>query len=246
MMFNWTPAMIRFMEDASEYGTYFREVCSELYPYISKESTVCDAGCGLGHSSIELAKYAGKVVACDINKNALSVLKQNCEKYHIENVDIVCKDINDLVTEKPFDAMLFCMYGEFPEDLQIAKRLCSGKILIVTRNQLNHSFSPGGGKHAKPNYAEAVAFCKENDIPFISKETEIEFGQPIRSIEDACLFFKTYLRDGDEDLLTEDFVKSRLVENDDDIFPWYIPKKRPLGFLIIDTKDIPDSVEHSA
>ncbi|MBR0416211.1 MAG: hypothetical protein IJI56_00175, partial [Firmicutes bacterium] len=174
------------------------------------------------------------------------VLKQNCEKYHIENVDIVCKDINDLVTEKPFDAMLFCMYGEFPEDLQIAKRLCSGKILIVTRNQLNHSFSPGGGKHAKPNYAEAVAFCKENDIPFISKETEIEFGQPIRSIEDACLFFKTYLRDGDEDLLTEDFVKSRLVENDDDIFPWYIPKKRPLGFLIIDTKDIPDSVEHSA
>ena len=216
MMFNWTPDMIRFMEDASEYGSYFQEVCGELYPYISKESTVCDAGCGLGHSSLELSKHAGKVVACDINGDALSVLKENCRKKHIENVDIVCGDMEDLETAVPFDAMLFCMYGECRDDLRVAKKLCRGKILMVMRNQDNHSFTPGGRIHAKPNYADALLFCKEHGIPFISKEKEIEFGQPVRNIEDAFLFFRTYLREGDEDLLTEDFVRSRLVKKDDE------------------------------
>ncbi len=242
MMFNWTPDMIRFMEDASDYGTYFREVCSELYPYISKESTVCDAGCGLGHSSLELAERAGKVVACDINKDALSVLKKNCEKFHIENVDIVCGDIADLKTDKPFDAMLFCMYGECSNNLKVAKRLCNGKILMVMRNQQDHSFSPGNGKHAKPNFTDAAVYCKKNGIPFVSKEKDIEFGQPLRSLEDAFLFFKTYLRNGDEALLTEEYVRSRLVKKNDREFPWYIPEKRQLGFILVDTKDIPDDL----
>ena len=59
----------------------------------------------------------------------------------------------------------------------------------------------------------------------------IEDGQPLRSLEDAELFFRLYARGEDKNLITRDYVRSLLQETSDDEFPFYY--QRPCIFSIL-------------
>lgn len=54
MMQLWVEDMIRFMRDASEYGTYNQELANLLAPELTRDMHICDAGCGLGYLSLAL------------------------------------------------------------------------------------------------------------------------------------------------------------------------------------------------
>ena len=81
MMFLWKPDMIRFMRDASEHTGYHADLAARIVPHLKEGARVCDAGCGLGYLSLALAPLAAQVTAVDRNADALSVLRENCEKY---------------------------------------------------------------------------------------------------------------------------------------------------------------------
>ena len=51
-----------------------------------------DIGCGTGSVTIEMAfsAYDGKVYAFDKNEEAISLLGQNCQKFHLDNVEAIC------------------------------------------------------------------------------------------------------------------------------------------------------------
>ena len=51
-----------------------------------------DIGCGTGSVTIEMAlsAYDGKVYAFDKNEEAISLLDENCKKFHIDNVEGIC------------------------------------------------------------------------------------------------------------------------------------------------------------
>ena len=59
---------------------------------LSPKDIVYDIGCGTGSVTIEMAfsAYDGKVYAFDKNEEAISLLGQNCQKFHLDNVEAVC------------------------------------------------------------------------------------------------------------------------------------------------------------
>ena len=74
MMQLWEKDMVRFMRDASEYGSYNQELVKRLSPYLNKEMNICDAGCGLGYLSLALAPYVGTVTGVERHPDAAAVL----------------------------------------------------------------------------------------------------------------------------------------------------------------------------
>ena len=59
---------------------------------LSPKDIAYDIGCGTGSVTIEMAfsAYDGKVYAFDKNEEAISLLEQNCQKFHLDNVEAVC------------------------------------------------------------------------------------------------------------------------------------------------------------
>ena len=59
---------------------------------LSPDDIAYDIGCGTGSVTIEMAfsAYDGKIYAFDKNEEAISLLVQNCQKFHLDNVEAIC------------------------------------------------------------------------------------------------------------------------------------------------------------
>ena len=68
-----------------------RAVCMSKLA-INPEDIAYDIGCGTGSVTIEmgLSAYKGKVYAFDKKEEAISLLNENCEKFHLDNVEAFC------------------------------------------------------------------------------------------------------------------------------------------------------------
>ena len=116
----WYEDMIRFMRDASEYGTYNQKLAEVLAPALTKNMHICDAGCGLGYLSLALSPYVGRITSVDKNRDALAVLEENCRQSGISNIRPTQGIIQEVSPEQKYDAMVFCFFGKIPEILSVA------------------------------------------------------------------------------------------------------------------------------
>ena len=239
MMQLWEKDMVRFMRDASEYGDYNQRIAGILAQELDGQIHVCDAGCGLGYLSLALAPYAGRVTGVERNPDAAAVLAENAGKLGLTNVRALCGPIEDLTPEIPYDAMVFCFFGGIDEILTLAKKQCRGKVMIVTRNYTTHRFSVGSHSTGSYGYRTSHDTLSALGIPFRETTMELEFGQPFRSFADARRFYETYSKDADKAVITDAFLREKLVETGDRTFPFYMPHRRSLALLIFETKDIP-------
>lgn len=240
MLHYWWEDMVRFMRDASEYGTYNQELARRVGPGLNKNMRICDAGCGLGYLSLSLAPYAGHVTSVEQNPDAVAVLTDNCRKLGITNITPRCGTVQSVIPDEPYDAMVFCFFGGIDEILETVRRQCRGKVFIITRNYTTHRFSVG--KHSTGSYGYLTASKKltELKIPYTEELFSLEFGQPLRSLEDARRFYEIYSKDTDKAVITDEFLRSKVVDNDDATFPLYLPHRRSLALLTFDTADLPD------
>lgn len=237
-MFNWEKDGIRFMKDASEVTSYNRKLAKEIRSYVTKESRICDAGCGLGYLSIELAPFVKEVVSVERDPNALAVLEEVSQKKNIQTIRPLCGDAMQLSKEECFDAMVFCFFGNTDEILEIAKKHCRGTVIAIKKNYSRHRFSVGNHAFLHDGYEKAQARLLELGIPFEGKELELEFGQPFRSFEDARVFYEIYSQDRQKEVITDEFLKEKLVETGDETFPYYMPHRRKLGMVVFQAEDI--------
>ena len=240
MMELWYQDMVRFMKDASEYGTYNQELVKKMVPYLTKDMHICDAGCGLGYLSLALAPHVGQVTSVEIHPNAVAVLEENCRQRGICNITACCGDLAVTMPEKKYDAMVFCFFGHIYEILEAARNQCSGTVFIATRNYNTHRFSVGKHKTGSYGYASAREVLTAKGIPYEEEIFSLEFGQPFRSMEDVRKFYEAYSQDEDKTAITDEFLRGKVVANDHPDFPWYMPHKRDLALLRFDVKDIPE------
>lgn len=238
MMFQWTPDMVRFMRDAAEYGDYNQALARLMAPWLTERTHVCDVGCGLGHLSLALSPYVGRVTAADASESALAVLEELCRERGVENVRPLHGDVFSLPPKMVFDSMVFCFFGDIGQILTLARRHCRGQIFIMQRNYATHRFSVG--EYAVGHsFAQTQKTLERLRVDFEAKELELEFGQPFRSWEDARLFFQTYDRSGGTIPVTDDFLRQRVRETGEKAFPLYMPHKRAVGWLRFDAAGLP-------
>ena len=238
MMQLWEKDMVRFMRDASEYSTYNQELVKRLSPYLNRNMHICDAGCGLGYLSLELAPHVASVTGVERHPDASAVLAENSRRLGFDNVIARCGPIETTPPETPYDAMVFCFFGGIDEILTVSKQQCRGKVMIITRNYTNHRFSVGEHKTGSYGRRTSRETLEKLGIPFEESTLSLEFGQPFRSFEDARRFYETYSKDNDKAVITDEFLKEKLVAGEGD-FPYYMPHRREVAILIFDSKDIP-------
>ena len=239
----WSSDMIRFMEDASVYGTYYEQLAQKMLPNLSCDAHICDAGSGLGYLSLALSSRVLQVTAVEKHPAAAAVLSENCRNRNIRNVISRCGNIDELVPAEKYNAMVFCFFGRSCQILKLAKAQCLGDIFVFTRNYTNHRFSAGNLPTGWEGYPELRTLLEELGIPSHQETFCLEFGQPLRNLADARRFFELYSKDPDKSLLTDDFLQSKLVNTGREDFPFYLPQQKQLAFLHFSAKDIPDHID---
>ncbi len=241
-MFQWKPDMVRFMADAGRHTDFYRIAAEELAALVPPESFVCDVGCGLGFSSLELAQRFCRVRAVDISENALAELGKNNT---FENLEILQADAFSMTPEEPYDAMLFCCCGRVPEIIAAARAQCRGTVLVIQRDAKYHRLTAGKQRNQQANFRLMEEEFERFGVPFQSKRISVSLGQPLRSIEDGILYFRTYDKSGDLSHITADYVKERVIPRDDPEFPYYYPMETVMGFLSFRVEDLPERKENA-
>lgn len=239
-MYQWTKDSIRFRIDAAETTKFDDKIIARILPDIPPTAHVCDAGCGLGYTSLALARHCARVTAVDTSKEALAVLRGNMEKDGVKNIGIVQGDLFSMRPKELYDAMVFCFFGRVEETLLAAKAQCGGTVYLVKKNWRNHRFTPGEVPLKNYTFQQTQLELDALGIPYCAQTFPVEMGQPFRSLEDAMLFFKTYRQAEDAEEIAPERVKRLLCENDSSELPYFLPASRTLGLIAIQVRDIPN------
>ncbi len=240
-MFSWTPEMVRFMEDASEYCSYHETLAKCIADEIPQKGTICDAGCGLGYLSLALAKRFPSVTAVDCSPEALAVLRRKMAERGIGNITVREGDAETLSPAEPYDAMVFCFFGSTEEILRIGARQCRGKVIVFKKNWDEHRFTIRRTRLGHETFSIMKEKLEKLGIPYEARTFETEMGQPFRNFEDAVRFFKTYNREAPGEVTPEE-VEKRLVRTDSPEFPFYLPQEKRMGMFVLDLGDFPDTI----
>ena len=230
--------MISFMDDASAFGDYFDSLSLALVPFIQKDMTVCDAGCGIGQLSFALSPYVKKITGIDRFESAIEFCNKKKRTTDASNVSFECKDLLDMAETGFFDVMVFNYFGRMEQIMEIARRHCVKRIIIIKKNYTEHRFSIGRKPIDGREIHGAEEYLEREKITPTGKLFSHEFGQPFRSIEDALEFFNIYSRDPDRSIINVQNVKPRLVETGNPVFPYYLPHVRNSRIHIIDMKEV--------
>ena len=239
-MYQWTPHSIRLLRDASEYSDYYKKLAERISVYLWSGVRICDAGCGLGYLSLELARYAASVTAIDRSEKALEVLSENIQKLKISNITLRSGNIFKCPPTSRYDAMVFCFFGNTEESLAIVREQCEGKAILIKKDYDEHRFSIG--HHLLHHYSFEKTCCDldEKKICYQKERFSLHFGQPFHSLEDAVLFFQTYSQDDHPERIDEDMVKHKLIEDPSGKYSYYLQSEKRLGLIVLDSEDIPD------
>ena len=241
-VYHWTPEMVAYMEAAAERSDFYEQIAQAAAQAAPGGGVICDAGCGLGFSSLALARYFAKVVAADRSAEALAVLRR---KNTCPNLEIQEGDLFSSPPETPYDAMLFCFFGSAEEILRCARQQCRGRVVVVKPTQSRHRFSRG----QVPDHRQLSAVLEDRltalGVPFDRRALTLRLDQPLHSLEDGLRFFRLYSRDADPRDITEDFVRAQLEPWDDPEYPYRLPVERHVTVLSFDAGDIPQKTERS-
>ena len=169
----------------------------------------------------------------DADALAIKTLKAHL----IEGVTARCGDMETLAPEKPYDAMVFCLFGRTEDTLRIARKQCRGRIFLVKRDYSHHRFSAGQVSLGEYTAGSTENVLREKGIPYAVERFTAEFGQPFRSLEAAERFFALYNRNESE-ALSKDEIRARLTSGPSAEFPYYLPHEKALCLFTIETAAI--------
>lgn len=236
-MFGWIQRSVSFMREASEYGRYYEALASRIAPSV-KDKRVLDAGCGLGYLSLALAPYCKSVLAADREPLALNVLKENIVSHNINNIDVFEGDMFGFTPKEPFDAVVFCFFGDTGESLRLARRclIPSGKVIMIKKAWKKHRFTLSGKAIVGHTLDGTLARLDELKLPYSLDKLELEMGQPLRSLSDAAEFFTIYDAEGVK--ASEADVKDRLVPIEHEEFAYYLPSNKQIGIITLDADNL--------
>lgn len=230
----WTEESARWLARAYEYGQAAGTLCDRIVPYLKAHARICDAGCGVGALSLALAARGHDVTALDVSAVALAQLR-SCDN---PRVKAICGDAREHLPDTPYDAMVFCFFGDMQSCLEMAARCCTGDVFYVSRDYDMHRFSVGAHPVRYRGYRDARNVLDAKSIPYDAAEFALDMGQPFESLEEARRFFALYSRD-DPALITDGFLREKLKETGDEQYPLYLPHLRAAGMIHLHVKDIP-------
>lgn len=225
-MQRWDSQMIRWMCEAMDYGSYNSNLADCIRPHLCKNDYICEAGCGLGLLSLELAKYVRKITAFDRNADALAVLKDRISWKGIQNIETRCSLLDDFQSYETPDAMLFCLFGSAEEMIASAERLHCEKVIAVLRRQKDELWHADQQLSLEPVSALGWQICDRQIM-------DIPLNQPFRNLNDARVFLELYAPKESDSPMTDEELESVLVPVIHATYRYELPVTRRLELLVL-------------
>ncbi len=227
-MFRWTEESIRWWQRAKAYTNHYKEMAQLVLPYIQKEDTLYDIGCGLGYIDLELVPYVKQIKCFDIEEKVLRELKKEIENQNIANLSVSSENWLRLPNQS-CDSLLACSFGSMEEYLEEFLRIAKKQVLILKRNRSKFSQENCKGK---PLYSVAGCerYLKENKIPFQKVSVYSDFGQPLESLEEAEDFVLFHRINGNEPI--KEYLEQHL-EPGRYGYPYYLSNRKEMSLFVI-------------
>ena len=230
MQFSWDEQTIRWFVDASAYTGFHKALAQRIIPYLEQDYTLCDAGCGIGRLDLELAPYVRELTAVDLSDNAISALRQDALALGLNNIRAEVRDVESLT--ESYDAVLLSFFGQ--DSMFDLLKHCRRKLIrIVDADDRARLYPERHQRHIRDTVAVVSKQLEEKSISFELELVELEFGQPLRSWQDAEKFVLSNAPESPSEEVHE-FLKKRIVETGRDDFPFYMPKKKGFGIFVMD------------
>ena len=230
MGYMWTRQSIKWFMDASDYTGYHKNLADKIIPFLEEGHTLCDVGCGLGRLDIFLASEVARITAIDSNAEVINELKKSADEMGINNLNAVCAEAEKEAVEH--DIFLMSFFGDLDEMKKYYKH-CRKKLIRITNlSDKSNFYHEAHCRRDKPFVSIIEKELKEERIPYELLIDSIEFGQPLRSEEDARAFI-LYNAPGAKTDEVELFLKNHGQNTGRSDFPIYIPNKKQIGIFII-------------
>jgi len=234
MTYKWTNQSIRWFTDASEYTNFHKNLVTKIIPYVKPKDTLCDVGCGLGRLDIYLASHVSQITAIDSEVKVIEELNKKAEDMGICNLNAICSDASESAT--PHDVFLMSFFGYFDEMKKYFQR-CNKKLIRITNLSDKGNLYPEiYRRKVKPSVPLLETQLKEQGLPYMLITDAIEFGQPLRSEDDAKNFVLYNAPDATPNEINQ-FLKTHGQNTGRPDFPIYIPNKKKIGIFIIDMEE---------
>ena len=218
----WSDESIAWFERASAASDYHRRLVSVLEKHLEKSDSIIELGCGLGHEAQLLHDDGFDVDAFDKDPR---VIEQAVRR---SGLDIFrCADATDVRVKA--DVLMCINYGhmETEDDFRRLRSFARKKMIHVISRHSGH------GQDTRPDRTLQIEMIlKDAGVPFESEEVQLDFNQPLVSMEEAREFVRwTYLgRNGDE------YMKF-VSETDDGTYPYLFINRKNLVLFDIGGKE---------
>lgn len=226
----WNRQTVDWFRRASEYTGYNRALGEILRTHISSGTTLCDVGCGAGLIDMELASHCRHITCVDIAPGAVEAVKEEAAARGIANLTALCQDGAELDGE--WDTVLALFHGGscgmgryFPHARQ--------QLILAVYDHPRGSFGPVHRKRVKHHGAAQVqASLDEMGVVYTVGHYALEYGQPLRSLEEAQTFVQAYCQPMEKWEL-EEYLHAHLRPTGRAEVPYYLPKTKEFSLFVV-------------
>lgn len=245
-MGDWTPQVVRFMLDASGHTDYFSRLADEVKREVAPGCFLCDAGCGLGQLSFELAPYARSIDAVDFSIDAVALAGHRALFEGYENVLVRYGDFGVHISPHPYDCMVFSLSATPERAYEIARRNGAKKLIVVNKvhRAMQRDRARESGRTARPpektgrpivyDFEERMDELRSEGLEFRGKTLSLDFGQPFRSLAEAREFFALYRSSSYPNGISDGELLSLLSREQGGEYRYYLPMTRHLALFAMD------------
>ena len=229
----WTPEKIESFRRSSEYTAFHKKLSVLAEPYLDDKWSLIDIGCGPGLLEPWLAPMVAHIDAVDSDEAAIAYLAAKLDDVFATSADIAEKvkprvsAIEDL--EGAWDVVLLSFFGLNRDVMETVFPLAGRRLMVFMHGRRDSAgpFTPedDGGKFSAP---EMEAFLKENGFKYKKTVTEVQFGQPFKTIEEIHSFVGA-----NSDARWAASVEERIVKTNRFDYPYYLPRSISVALFII-------------
>ena len=225
---HWTDESIDWYQRASEYTGYHRNLIPYILPWLTNTENCCELACGTGALARCLAPYTGRYTANDADPAAIRYNRTKKEQGDVpDNLELAEGDWKEALSGRRFATVLFSFFGALISNWEDLKKITARQVIVIAG--LKPAESSSSDRKTKQEYAEdIVLFLEEKNIETHLQKITLEFGQPLRDMEEARRYVNTYYRlEGDE---ASRFLQNKLVKLADGTL--YFPKQKKMGIVV--------------
>ena len=132
-----------------------------------------------------------------------------------------------------YDLAVFCLSASFEDAYAATCRMGAQRVLVINKIHAHNPYDP---RPVVDDFARALERNQAIDPQARGMRIRLDYGQPLRSLEDAVTYFGLFRTRTYPNGVTRTEVAKLIERRDDPEFPYYLPVWRDLAVFSCETK----------